>query len=272
MAQGCEATHTARGLAHSEGRKDPGWPHHLLTGRVAHGFLWPLTRRLGKKRPSADGGATAPLVSGAPPHTPLHGSRGPRAGGVGPAVASPGLSVAEKASEHGWRKHSEPLMETPKRIFWRLHECSSSHCLASCLMHGLAQGRMIPSAGGVGPTDPHAPSPPSRRASPPRLRLLDGALLPDTRKERGEDAWPSAEQGRNERPHPEHGVRKGPWHVHTRGWITVADVEGLLRLPGARACPSPRRYTGATGDGHVRGRDDDGQRGPQGGRVKSAGQ
>ena len=159
MAQGCEATHTARGLAHSEGRKDPGWPHHLLTGRVAHGFLWPLTRRLGKKRPSADGGATAPLVSGAPPHTPLHGSRGPRAGGVGPAVASPGLSVAEKASEHGWRHPSEPLMETPKRIFWRLHECSSSHCLASCLMHGLAQGRMIPSAGGVGPTDPPRPLP-----------------------------------------------------------------------------------------------------------------
>src|SRR5437879_4369273 len=70
MAQGCEATHTARGLAHSEGRKAPGWPHHLLTGRVAHGFLWPLTRRLGKKRPSADGGATAPLVSGAPPLRP----------------------------------------------------------------------------------------------------------------------------------------------------------------------------------------------------------
>src|SRR5207302_9912811 len=101
MAQGCEATHTARGLAHSEGRKDPGWPHHLLTGRVAHGFLWPLTRRLGKKRPSADGGATAPLVSGAPPHTHLHsatgtlgrarnaGGRDCRPGHGQPAIAGP---------------------------------------------------------------------------------------------------------------------------------------------------------------------------------------
>ena len=100
----------------------------------------------------------------------------------------------------------------------------------------------LPCAGSYDPVSwrrwangPPAPSPPSRRASPPRLRLLDGALLPDTRKERGEDAWPSAEQGRNERPHPEQGGMKGPWHVHTRGWITVADVEGLLRLPGARA-------------------------------------
>src|SRR5438132_14411294 len=67
-------------------------------------------------------------------------------GGVGPAVESPGLSVAEKASENGWRNHSEPLMETPKLIFWSLHECSSSHFLASCLMHCLAQGRLIPSA------------------------------------------------------------------------------------------------------------------------------
>jgi hypothetical protein len=63
--------------------------------------------------------------------------------------------------------------------------------------------------------------------------MIDGALLPDKREERGEDAWPSAEQGRNERPHAEQGVMKGPRHVPTRGWITCADFEGLLRLPVA---------------------------------------
>jgi len=69
-----------------------------LTCMVAHFFLWHLKMRLGGKSPSADGVATAPLVSGDPPLTHLHGSRGPRAGGVGPAVQSPGLSVAQKAS------------------------------------------------------------------------------------------------------------------------------------------------------------------------------
>jgi hypothetical protein len=102
--------------------------------------------------------------------------------------------------------------------------------------------------------------------------MIDGALLPDKREERGEDAWPSAEQGRNERPHAEQGVMKGPRHVPTRGWLTCADFEGLLRLPVARACPSLRLRTGVQGDGHVRGRDYDGQLGLQRGRVKWAGQ
>src|SRR6266700_1724370 len=93
-----EETKPELGMAHYEVRKYPGWHHHLLTCMAAHFFLWHLKMRLGKKSPSADGVATAPLVSGDPPHTHLHGSRGPRAGGVGPAVQSPGLSVAQKAS------------------------------------------------------------------------------------------------------------------------------------------------------------------------------
>jgi len=64
--------------------------------------------------------------------------------------------------------------------------------------------------------------------------MIDGALLPDKREERGEDVWPSAEQDRNERPHAEHEVMKGPRHVQTCGWITLADFEGLLHLPVAR--------------------------------------
>jgi len=98
IEQGVEETKTALGMAHDEGRKYPGWYHHMLTCMVAHFFLWHLKMRLGKKSPSADGVATAHLVSGDPPLTHLHGARGPRAGGVGPAVQSPGLSVAQKAS------------------------------------------------------------------------------------------------------------------------------------------------------------------------------
>jgi SRSO17 transposase len=98
IEQCVEETKTELGMAHYEGRKYPGWHHHLLTGMVAHFFLWHLTMRLGKKSPSTDGVATASLVSGDPPLTHLHGSRGPRAGGVGPAVQSPGISVAQKAS------------------------------------------------------------------------------------------------------------------------------------------------------------------------------
>jgi SRSO17 transposase len=93
-----EETKTALGMAHYEGRKYPGWHHHLLTCMLAHFFLWRLKMHLGKKSPSADGVAIAHLVSGDPPLTHLHGARGPRAGGVGPAVQSPGLYVAQKAS------------------------------------------------------------------------------------------------------------------------------------------------------------------------------
>ncbi len=98
VEQSFEETKTELGMAHYEVRKYPGWHHHMLTSMLAHFFLWHLKMRLGKKSPSADGVATAPLISGDPPLTHLHGSRGPRAGGVGPAVQSPGLSVAQKAS------------------------------------------------------------------------------------------------------------------------------------------------------------------------------
>jgi SRSO17 transposase len=98
IEQGFEETKTELGMAHYEGRKYPGWYHHMLTCMLAHFFLWHLKMRLGKKSPSADGVATAHLVRGDPPLTHLHGARGPRVGGVGPAVQSPGLSVAQKAS------------------------------------------------------------------------------------------------------------------------------------------------------------------------------
>jgi hypothetical protein len=49
---GFEETTTARGMAHDEGRKYPGWHHHILTGMFAHFFLWHLHIRLGKKAPA----------------------------------------------------------------------------------------------------------------------------------------------------------------------------------------------------------------------------
>ena len=98
VEQSFEETKTELGMAHYEVRTYPGWHRHMLTSMLAHFFLWHLKLRLGKKSTGADGVATAPLISGDPPLTHLHGSRGPRAGGVGPAVQSPGLSVAQKAS------------------------------------------------------------------------------------------------------------------------------------------------------------------------------
>jgi len=43
---------TELGMAHDEVRKYPGWPHHMLTTRLAHCFLWHLQLPLGKKSPS----------------------------------------------------------------------------------------------------------------------------------------------------------------------------------------------------------------------------
>ncbi len=39
-------------MAHYEGRKYPGWHHHILTCMFAHFFLWHLQIHLGKKAPA----------------------------------------------------------------------------------------------------------------------------------------------------------------------------------------------------------------------------
>src|SRR5687768_9844867 len=48
-----EETKTELGLAHYEVRKYAGWHHHMLTGMLAHFFLWHLKIRLGEKSASA---------------------------------------------------------------------------------------------------------------------------------------------------------------------------------------------------------------------------
>ena len=98
IEQGFEETKTALGMAHYEGRKSPGWSHHMLTCMLAHFFLWHLKMRLGKKSPSADGVPGTDLTGSAFALAYVYGRGGPRAGGVGPAVQSPGVYVAPKAS------------------------------------------------------------------------------------------------------------------------------------------------------------------------------
>jgi hypothetical protein len=53
-----EETKTELGLDHYEVRKFPGWQHHILTGMLAHFFLWHLKIRLGKKSTSYYASAT----------------------------------------------------------------------------------------------------------------------------------------------------------------------------------------------------------------------
>jgi hypothetical protein len=98
IEQGFEETKTELGMAHYEVRKYPGWHHHILTCMLAHFFLWHLQIRLGKKSPSADGVTGADLAGSDLALAHVHGGGCPRAGGVGPAVQSPGVYVAQKAS------------------------------------------------------------------------------------------------------------------------------------------------------------------------------
>jgi SRSO17 transposase len=54
---------TELGMDHYEGRKYPGWHHHMLTTMLAHFFLWHLKIRLGKKSACPHRG-TAPESAG----------------------------------------------------------------------------------------------------------------------------------------------------------------------------------------------------------------
>jgi SRSO17 transposase len=61
---------TELGMDHYEGRKYPGWYHHMLTTMLAHFFLWHLKIRLGKKSSCPHRGAAPEIVGGhlAPAH------------------------------------------------------------------------------------------------------------------------------------------------------------------------------------------------------------
>ena len=93
-----EETKTELGMDHYEVRKYLGWQHHMLICMLAHFFLWHLKIGVGKKSPSADGVAMTHVVGGEAAPTHLHGGGCPQACDVDPAVQSPGVYVAQKAS------------------------------------------------------------------------------------------------------------------------------------------------------------------------------
>src|SRR5215471_4410108 len=53
---------TELGMAQYEGRKYPGWHHHMLTTMLAHFFLWHLQIRWGKKSSCPHRGTAAELI------------------------------------------------------------------------------------------------------------------------------------------------------------------------------------------------------------------
>jgi SRSO17 transposase len=55
---------TELGMAHYEGRKYPGWHHHMLTTMLAHFFLWHLKIRWGKKSSCPHRGTAAESAGG----------------------------------------------------------------------------------------------------------------------------------------------------------------------------------------------------------------
>jgi SRSO17 transposase len=61
---------TELGMDHYEGRKYPGWHHHMLTTMLAHFFLWHLKIRLGKKSSCPHRGPAPEITGGhlAPAH------------------------------------------------------------------------------------------------------------------------------------------------------------------------------------------------------------
>lgn len=145
-----KATKTARGLEPDEGRQDPGWSHHMRTWMFAHGLRGHLQMRLGTKSPSAAGGAGTDRAGSALALADVDGRGGPRAGGVGPAGPSPGVSVAQKASGNGERNRSTPRMETPTIYFWSLHRFVSSPLLSSAAVPRVVWARQT-AAWGQGP-------------------------------------------------------------------------------------------------------------------------
>jgi SRSO17 transposase len=77
-----EETKSELGLAHYEVRKYAGWHHHMLTGMLAHFFLWHLKIRLGKKSTSAYGLASEKIVDVHLAPEKLHPRRGLRVGEI----------------------------------------------------------------------------------------------------------------------------------------------------------------------------------------------
>jgi SRSO17 transposase len=93
-----EETKTELGLAHYEVRKYTGWQHHMLTGMLAHFFLWHLKIRLGEKSTSAYSLPSEEGVNVCLPSPNLHPGRGPELGETHAAAQPSGISRASQTT------------------------------------------------------------------------------------------------------------------------------------------------------------------------------
>jgi SRSO17 transposase len=93
-----EETKTELGLAHYEVRKYPGWHHHMLTGMLAHFFLWHLKLRLGKKSASAYGLTSEEGVDLCVAPQNLYPRRNVTGGEAHATAQSPGVSRASETA------------------------------------------------------------------------------------------------------------------------------------------------------------------------------
>ena len=85
-------------MDHYEGRKYPGWHHHMLLTMLAHVFLWYLKLRLGKKSSGAHGITSAAAPGSGRTLADVEDGRRPRVTCLATAAPSQRLSVAEKAA------------------------------------------------------------------------------------------------------------------------------------------------------------------------------
>jgi SRSO17 transposase len=89
---------TELGMDHYEGRKYPGWHHHMLMTMLAHFFLWHLKIRLGEKSSGIDSGPDPEIAGGHFALPYVDDCRGARLRGLGPTAQSRRVSRTQKTA------------------------------------------------------------------------------------------------------------------------------------------------------------------------------
>jgi hypothetical protein len=95
-----EEAKTTVGMDHYEVRKYPGWHHHMLTGMLAHFFLWYLKLRWGKKSACAYSVPIAHAPRSGRPPTGGHTWSGSGISGLGAEAQSWRISGPSKATRN----------------------------------------------------------------------------------------------------------------------------------------------------------------------------
>lgn len=92
-----EAT-TELGMDHDAVRQSPGWHPHRLICRLAHGFLWHVTSRLGEKSAGLDPVPEADVSGRGLTVAPVYATGRARVGRLGATAQSQCLAVAQKTA------------------------------------------------------------------------------------------------------------------------------------------------------------------------------